>query len=215
MTKIISMNFSYAENSMQQRGIKLMNQFIPFTATYSMTDFNMPVCYSNNADGIVPQSVEEFDLALSNADAFVFAISEMTSHYCATFKNALDWLVVKTNYNSTRGAGYSISNKPLVVVTFSPSYIEGNRHFEMTSQLLLKLKVDIRGTYCFNDCWEQVRPNNYNFVKKQSLEILEKLLLPANPNLPDLEENKHKSIAKKWQQQYKEWDESWRKNNEE
>ena len=193
MTKIISMNFSYAENSMQQRGIKLMNQFIPFTATYSMTDFNMPVCYSNNADGIVPQSVEEFDLALSNADAFVFAISEMTSHYCATFKNALDWLVVKTNYNSTRGAG----------------------HFEMTSQLLLKLKVDIRGTYCFNDCWEQVRPNNYNFVKKQSLEILEKLLLPANPNLPDLEENKHKSIAKKWQQQYKEWDESWRKNNEE
>ena len=71
MTKIISMNFSYAKNSMQQRGIKLMNQFIPFTATYSMTDFNMPVCYSNNADGIVPQSVEEFDLALSNADAFV------------------------------------------------------------------------------------------------------------------------------------------------
>ena len=56
------MNFSYAKNSMQQRGIKLMNQFIPFTATYSMTDFNMPVCYSNNADGIVPQSVEEFAL---------------------------------------------------------------------------------------------------------------------------------------------------------
>ena len=42
---IIGISFSHAENSLQTRGLKLLNEEKLFDSIYDITDFNMPVCY--------------------------------------------------------------------------------------------------------------------------------------------------------------------------
>ena len=75
-----------------------------------MTDFDMPICNSNKSDGNVPQSVNKFVDVLNNADVLVFAVSEATGHYSAGFKNAMDWLVVKSKFNAKLGTNYFCCN---------------------------------------------------------------------------------------------------------
>ena len=57
---VVGIGFSYADNSLQTRGLKLLNDKQLFTDMYEMLDFNMPVCNSNKSDGQVPDSVNKF-----------------------------------------------------------------------------------------------------------------------------------------------------------
>ena len=136
MNKIVAVNFSCSPKSMQQRGIKLLNKFIPFHKIVNLGDFNIPILDTNMADGNVPDSVIKFDKALIDADAYIFFIAEMMGGYCGTFKNAMDWLVVKSNYDKDLNIPYSISHKPMFSVTFSPSYKNGGRHADEIKRLL-------------------------------------------------------------------------------
>jgi hypothetical protein len=43
--KLTAISFSYASNSLQTRGLKLLNEEKLFTNIYDMTNFDMPVCY--------------------------------------------------------------------------------------------------------------------------------------------------------------------------
>ena len=99
VNKIVAVNFSNSPKSMQARGLQLMDKFIGFHKYVNLIDFDIPVLDSNVADGSVPESVIKFDKALIDADAYVFAVSEMMGGYCGTFKNAMDWLVVKIRYS--------------------------------------------------------------------------------------------------------------------
>ena len=119
MNKIVAVNFSNSPKSMQARGLQLMDKFIGFHKYVNLIDFDIPVLDSNVADGSVPESVIKFDKALIDADAYVFAVSEMMGGYCGTFKNAMDWLVVKTNFDKRLDIPYSISHKPMYSITFS------------------------------------------------------------------------------------------------
>ena len=47
-------NFSCSPKSMQSRGIKLLNKFIPFYKVVNLGDFNIPILDTNMADGNVP-----------------------------------------------------------------------------------------------------------------------------------------------------------------
>ena len=49
--KIIAVSFSYAPNSMNLRGLKLMDHYLKFDSIYGMLDFNMPMCNINRSDG--------------------------------------------------------------------------------------------------------------------------------------------------------------------
>ena len=87
---------------------------------------------------MIPKKVEELDNKLKESDALVFSIPEYTGHYSVGFKNLMDWLVVKAYYNADLGQKYSISNKPVYVITFTPAKKgTGDRHFDMTKELPL------------------------------------------------------------------------------
>ena len=86
--KVVGISFSYADNSLQMRGLKLLQEKLDMEV-FGMLDFNMPICNSNKSDGNVPNSVEQFVKKLDDADVLIFAKSEATSHYCAGFKNEI------------------------------------------------------------------------------------------------------------------------------
>lgn len=207
MTKLVSISFSYAENSLQTRGLKLLSENISMSV-YDMLDFNMPMCNSNKSDGIVPTSVNEFIDVLENADVLVFAISEATGHYSAGFKNAMDWLVVKSQFNAKLGTNYAITNKPIFIITFTPTKYEPNgaRHFEMSSHLLTKLGSNVIDTHVVNNSWNTIIPGNVdavenyctkikNFINDYELPIKDTALINDNSN--------------GWLSAYNEWDKKW------
>lgn len=207
MKKIISVNFSYDKDSMHDRGIRLMSKFIPFHASYNMLDFNMPICGTNKPNGQVPDEVKKFNDALRDADAYVFAISEMISHYNSAFKSAMEWLVCSINENDDLNYSYSISHKPLVVCTFTPSYKNGTRHQDVTKHILHQLNADVKKFYVFNYCWDNLLPGNYSFVEKESLEILDLL----NQDYVNKGIIRHEGVRTmgSWLSKYDEWNKKW------
>ena len=171
---ITAVSFSYSENSMSYRGLLLMDHYIKFS---NIIKLDLPICNSNRPDGIIPKEVEAIDNILSKSDKLVFSIPEYTGHYCVGFKNLMDWLVVKAYYNADLGQQYSISNKEIYVISFTPAKKgAGDRHFDMTKQLLEKLGGNVKKMFVKHDCWEKLVPNNYKFVESESREIIN------NPN---------------------------------
>ena len=208
MNKIVAVNFSCSPKSMQSRGIKLLNKFIPFYKVVNLGDFNIPILDTNMADGNVPDSVIRFDKALIDADAYVFFISEMMGGYSGTFKNAMDWLVVKTNYDKDLNIPYSISHKPLYSVTFSPSYKNGGRHAEYIKTLLKMFQVIYHSHIVFNRGWEKCIPDNYEWVKKGAEIINNELSKPYEKKNKITESTDVRTICK-WIHLYNDWDKKW------
>jgi len=209
--KFLGLSFSHARNSLQSRGLSLVDRFLQFDQRLSLADFNIPICDSNRPDGVVLDSVARLDRAFEEADALVFAVPEAGGHYSAAFKNILDWLIVKHKFNSQLGKNYSLSGKPVYILTFTPTVPgSGGRHFEMTRSILTeKFGAVVRRSIVFNKCWEHVLPENFDFVKTSSFDILEdaKLFL-ATSSKP---EGTARSVydVEKWMAQYKRWDDQW------
>ena len=221
--KVVGISFSHAENSLQTRGLQLLNDCSIKEITgigintdqlmsnvYDMTDFNMPVCYSNKSDGNVPESVEKFISVLEEADILVFAISEATSHYSAGFKNAMDWMVVKSKFNAKLGTDYAITRKPIFVVTFTPTKKEPNgaRHFDMTKQLLEKLGGEVIKSHVVNDAWKTVIPGRTSTVYELFNDIIAFLSFYM-PDAPSTHEKDDKSSLR-WLNDYNDWDRKWK-----
>ena len=207
--KVTAISFSYAENSLQTRGLKLLKEKLNINV-FDMLDFNMPMCNSNKSDGVVPNSVEHFCNILNDADVLIFAISEATSHYCAGFKNAMDWLVVKAKFNARLGTDYAITDKPIFVVTFTPTSKapNGGRHFDMTTQLLQKLGADVKECHLINDSWKTVIPGGFNAVKSV-YSAVESFLGTYTPNSTKTRcKDDYSSLT--WLKTYNEWDLAWK-----
>ena len=204
--KIVGISFSHAENSLQTRGLKLLNEEKLFDSIYDMTDFDMPVCYSNKSDGNVPDSVEQFNSAL-DADILVFAISEATSHYSAGFKNAMDWLVVKSKFNAKLGTDYAITDKPIFVITFTPTTKapNGARHFEMTEHLLTKMGANVIQSFVVNDSWNCVVPGAFTNVKYIYDSIREYSSTHVSKEKKEIKDN-----SMTWITDYEKWNTKWK-----
>jgi len=204
--KIVGISFSHAENSLQTRGLKLLNEEKLFDSIHDMTDFNMPVCYSNKSDGNVPDSVEQFNSAL-DADILVFAISEATSHYSAGFKNAMDWLVVKSKFNAKLGTDYAITDKPIFVITFTPTTKapNGARHFEMTEHLLTKMGANVIQSFVVNNSWNCVVPGAFTNVKHIYDSVNEYSSTHVSKAKKEIKDN-----SMTWITDYEKWNTKWK-----
>jgi len=202
--KICGIAFSYSKNSMAFRGLSLMNNYLNFQWYCQVTD--IPLCNSNIPDGNVPKSVERLWNNMNKCDVFVFSIPETTGHYSAAFKNVMDWFVVKSQFNSDLGQKYPMSNKPVVVITFTPVYKNaGDRHFNMTKHILQeKLGADVIDMIVKNDCWQHVIPNNFEFVAEECKQILSIPLENKIIEKPDMAKE-----VDDWQKKYKEWNNKW------
>jgi multimeric flavodoxin WrbA len=127
----------------------------------------MKLLDTNDVDGKVDEGIKEFDKDLHDTDVFVFAVPEHTAHYSAVFKNAMDWLVVKSNMNNNLGSTYGFSYKPIVLITFTPSKKSGGRHFDMTKNLLEKMGGSVVKTFLKNDCWDNLYKDNIGFIRNE------------------------------------------------
>lgn len=209
---IVGISFSYAENSLQTRGLSLLSKNIPMKV-YSMLDFNMPICNSNKSDGVVPLSVDKFNSVLESADILIFAISEATSHYNSGFKNAMDWLVVKSKFNARLGTDYTITDKPVFVITFTPTVyseaMNGARHFDMTRHLLEKLGSNVVDMIVVHDCWRTIIPGNELHLTEVSKSI-EIFADNYQPNTISKDKDTDDTSSTRWLELYNEWDNKWK-----
>jgi NAD(P)H-dependent FMN reductase len=208
---ISGISFSYASDSLQTRGLTLLKEMLALNDVWSMSDFDIPVCSSNKSDGVVPLGVRQFDNVLATADILIFAVSEATAHYSAGFKNAMDWLVVKSKFNSRLGTDYAISSKPIFVVTFTPTvaneHNNGARHFAMTRHLLEKLGSDVVGMHVVNDAWRTIIPGNYNAVESIAAAITEYSSTYVKPAVTD---NVEDTNSMGWIKLYNDWNDKWK-----
>tara|TARA_B110000503_G_scaffold140660_1_gene232115 strand:- start:3734 stop:4369 length:636 start_codon:yes stop_codon:yes gene_type:complete len=208
---IAGISFSYAKNSLQTRGLRLLQEVANIDLVCDMTTFDIPICNSNKSDGNVPESVSNLIDVLDSADILIFAISEATSHYSAGFKNAMDWLVVKSKFNARLGTDYCITDKPIFVVTFTPTKKNeannGARHFKMTTELLEKLGAKVIHVEVVHDAWRTVVPNNYEAVDHLA-NVLNKFTISYIPTLLVKQNNNTSSL--KWLTLYNEWDAKWK-----
>lgn len=201
---IVGVSFSYSNNSMAYRGLCLMNKFLNFS---NLIKIDLPMCDSNSPDGMVPQCVTNFSNQLQEADVLVFSIPEYTEHYSAGFKNAMDWLVVASNMNSSLGKNYSISGKPIYVCTFTPAKKgAGQRHFEITKKLLSKLGADVKDCFVKNNGWDTVVPHNYQFVERECNTILNTQLTTKT----ELAKSDMTSQVPGWIEKYNNWNDLWK-----
>jgi multimeric flavodoxin WrbA len=204
--RIAGISFSYSEDSMGYRGLTLMDHYLQFD---SITMIDLPLCNSNKPDGNVPDSVNQLCDTLEQADVIVFSIPEATGHYGAAFKNAMDWLVVKANFNADLGQRYAFANKPMFVITFTPCFETdnaGDRHFEMTSHLLKdKMGANLRTMFVKHDGWKNVIPDNYNFVHDECQEILQAVPMATNSYKQSMT-----SYVGGWTKDYNEWNTKWK-----
>jgi len=201
---IVGVSFSYSDQSMGNRGLVLMDHYLNFS---NIINIDFPVCNSNNPNGEVPVEIEKFNEKIAAADVLVFSIPEATGHYAAAFKNAMDWLVVKSNFNADLGQRYSISNKPVYVMTFTPvNQGAGDRHFDMTRHLLHdKMGADIKEMFVKNGGWENVIPGNYEFVYSDCMTILNTQLPPPPEYKGDMADE-----VPVWNERYNEWNLKWK-----
>ena len=198
---ITGISFSYAKNSMNTRGLKLMS----LNNVYDMNDFNMPICDINKSDGKVTQGVNKFIVKLIDADILVFAIPEATAHYSAGFKNAMDWIICATNFNADLGQDGPFSNKPVYVITFTPVISNaGDRHFDMTKHLIEKMGGIVYNSFVKHNGWNECVPGNYKWIRKEREEIL-------NTKMPEVIERKIDMLDRPnvWIEQYNKWNNKW------
>tara|TARA_E500000178_G_C16877337_1_gene687307 strand:- start:606 stop:1073 length:468 start_codon:yes stop_codon:yes gene_type:complete len=154
------------------------------------------MCNVNGPDGEIPKELDELHDKIIKSDKLVFAIPEYSGHYSVGFKNFMDWLVVKSNYNADLGQDYCITNKSIYVITFTPSKKgAGDRHFDMTKELIEKLGGKVKKMYVKNDCWDNLQPDNLNFVEKESKEILRTTM---------------KNEVNGWIKKYNDWNDKWK-----
>jgi len=175
MTKIVGMAFSYSPNSMQRRGLELLNNVVPFHKIYTLADFDIPLVKTNYPNGEAPDSVKRFVEAMEEADALVFGIAEMVAQPCASFKNAMEWLVIEINSDVDLSRSYCISHKPMVTTTFTPGPHAGARHWDATNQLLFQLNCKVKENYVFRDAWENLLPNNVSYIENSANDMLKYL----------------------------------------
>ena len=190
---ITAISFSYSDDSMNYRGLRMMNHFINFD---NLIRINLSMCNVNGPDGEIPKELDELHDKIIKSDKLVFAIPEYSGHYSVGFKNFMDWLVFKSNYNADLGQDYCITNKSIYVITFTPSKKgAGDRHFDMTKELIEKLGGKVKKMYVKNDCWDNLQPDNLNFVEKESKEILRTTM---------------KNEVNGWIKKYNDWNDKWK-----
>ena len=200
---IVSVSFSYSEQSMGHRGLLLMDRYINFS---DIIKIDLPVCNSNKPDGEVPPEVDALCEKMDKADILVFSVPEATAHYAAAFKNAMDWIVCASSFHSDLGQDSPFYNKPVYVITFTPCYVDaGNRHFEMTKHLIEKMGGIVYNSFVKKDGWVKCLPDNAEWVQEECKEILS-TSMPAVINRK--EDWSHWPVT--WVKQYNQWNNQWR-----
>jgi NAD(P)H-dependent FMN reductase len=194
---LLSLSTSSAPNSLNYRGLLVLNEIVNLGTVDGLHNYNLPVINVNGINEQIPHEAKRIIDYMYNFDKFIFAVPEYTGMMSASTKNLLDWLVVSTNMNLGHGEGYPFTNKHVILVTFTPSGPEGGgRHMSQTKEIFKKLGANIIHTEVFNYGWQTVLPGNTEPFKIQADKINNYLSYSTNQ-------------SKTFEEKYFKWDNQW------
>jgi len=213
--KLTGISFSLSENSMNYRGLSLMQHWLDMEIK-PIGDFNLPLMNKNVSDGDVPVEVDAWIDYLKQFDGYVFAVPEYTHHLNAVFRNSLDWIVIKYFRDNKLRVNEVFEHKPAKIVTFTPSKDSGGFHLDATQDFCKMNCVNVVDRGKIMDLgWNNVRPRNYKYVeklcndiKKQFKKVKKLGVYPPEGVKSAYEENE----PQWWVPLYNEWNESWNGN---
>jgi len=158
---LLSLSTSSAPNSLNYRGLLVLNELVDLGSVDGLHNYNLPVINVNGMNAKLPSEVERLINYMHTFDRFVFSIPEFTGMMSASTKNLLDWLVVASNMNLDHGKGYPFTDKHVLLFTFTPSGSEGgSRHMQQTKEIFKKLGANVIHTEVFTYGWKNVIPGN-------------------------------------------------------
>lgn len=194
---LLSLSTSSAPNSLNYRGLLVLNELVDLGTIDGLHNYDIPVINVNGMNETLPPGVKQLIDYMYQFDEFIFTVPEFTGMMSASTKNLLDWLVVATNMNLDHGKGYPFTDKRVMIFTFTPSGSEGgNRHMEQTKGIFKKLGANVIHTEVFNRCWNTVIPGNTEPFVEAANRINNYL-------------NYKPDQAKTFQEKYKDWDSKW------
>jgi NAD(P)H-dependent FMN reductase len=194
---LLSLSTSAAPNSLNYRGLLVLNELIDMGFIDGLHNYKLPVINVNGMNEKIPKEVLRVIDHMHKFDRFIFAIPEFTGMMSASTKNLLDWLVVATNMNLDHGKGYPFSDKHVILLTFTPSGSEGGgRHMPQTKEIFKKLGANVIHTEIFNYGWENVIPGNTEPFKESADRINNYLSYKPNQ-------------SKAFEEKYLKWDFLW------
>ncbi|MBG11249.1 MAG: hypothetical protein CMD92_08840 [Gammaproteobacteria bacterium] len=197
---VLALSTSACPDSINYRGLLLLNNICNFDRVARLSDWNLPVVNVNGMEDPVPQSLLDLIDEMWKYDKFVFAVPEFTAMMSSSTKNLLDWLVVTNNMNLGHGEGYPFTKKHVIILTFTPSGNEGgSRHFEQTKEVFKKLGANVIYVEAFNDCWETVVPGNEQHFAKAGQRLNNYL-------------SYQKDNSKHFKNKYLQWNQKWSNN---
>jgi len=200
MTSVLAISTSASLNSLNHRGLQMLDHFCKFDKVDCLSNYDIPVVNVNGIDDEVPKVVVDLLDSMRGFEKFVFAIPEFTGMMSSSTKNLLDWMVVATSMNLGHGEGYPFTDKHVIIVTFTPSGDEGgSRHFKQTKQIFEKLGAKVIYSEAFTNGWVNVLPFNEKHFESASIRIDNYLSYDSN--------NK-----KYFQEQYEKWNKEWENN---
>ena len=195
---LLSLSTSAAPNSVNYRGLLVLNELIDMGTIDGLHKYNIPVINVNGMEEVLPPEVDRLIKNMHKFDRFIFTVPEFTGMMSASTKNLLDWLVVATNMNLNHGKGYPFTDKHIIILTFTPSGSEaGGRHMEQTKEIFKKLGANVIHTEVFNYAWKNVIPGNTEPFKEAADRINNYL-------------NYKPDQAKAFKEKYNEWNDQWK-----
>ena len=197
MTSVLALSTSQCPQSLNYRGLQLLNDNCNFTKVDCLSKYDIPVVNVNGMNNKIPKVVEDLIQSMYVYDKFVFAIPEFTGMMSSSTKNLLDWMVVATNMNLGHGKGYPWTDKHVIIVTFTPSGDEaGARHFAQTKDIFKKLGANVIYMEAFTNGWTHVVPNNEKHFLDAAMRINN--YIAYSPN-----KSEHFEVA------YNNWNKEW------
>jgi NAD(P)H-dependent FMN reductase len=198
MMSLLSLSTSSAPNSLNYRGLLLLNELVDLGVIDGLHNYNLPVVNVNGMDETIPSEVQKIIDYMYKFDKFIFTIPEFTGMMSASTKNLLDWLVVASNMNLNHGKGYPFTDKYVMLFTFTPSgYEGGSRHMTQTKEIFKKLGANVIHTEVFTYGWKNVIPGNTKPFREAADRI---------NNYLNYKPDQSKAFAEK----YNEWDTKWK-----
>lgn len=117
---IIGFTGSLRLHSYNKAALNAAKKLLPEGATLEIVDLSaIPFFNEDVEEEGTPQSVLDFKIKLSAADAILISTPEYNYSIPPVLKNALDW--------ASRGNDLPLSGKPLAIMSASPSIFGGSR----------------------------------------------------------------------------------------
>lgn len=130
---LVGFTGSLRKGSFNMATLKTIKKLLPIGVNLDILDLSNIPFFNEDIEDNTPEPVKEFLDKLNKADGIVIATPEYNYSIPPVLKNALDW--------ASRSKGLPLNEKPLAIISASPSIIGGARAQYHLRQVCVKLNL--------------------------------------------------------------------------